>query len=527
MLPKLIITVILMNLSFFIVQISADISNILGYTLRSFFSNIGNQIADPNLGFQAEGFSYIAPLVLAGGLAGGGAVVASGGFSAALVALLPVLLAGLIALIMIFFILIARQVLLILLTVLAPLAFLAYLLPNTEKWFTKWYKTLFALLMVFPVVGIIFGISGLASQIVTGAMNTDSGSVLGQIIGAAIMTLPLFFVPVILKKSLDSIPAISGKINSLGSKFSGKATGSAKDRLGKSYMGQKAAYNRKQADIRRAQIQGGTYSGRFGRFNPRNLASGAFAGVNASSLSGRFGDQKAASGAQMTQAQEEEDIKNAAALQASLSSSQRLRLAQGLDALDSSGRAVVKASRAHTRAALREYGKYASADDAHKLMESVAGTTGADRLAYGSDLASALSANAGLKQSAPWIGGATLAGLTDDAKSKADFEAEKLSTEALAAGKISASQVASMGAADIDGMREKANGALTKATAALSSARTQDDIDKANAAIAQANTAKEVLKSIGAQIQSDNQLRQQVPDNSTKAASIDSLAQIT
>ena len=515
MLPKLIITVILMNLSFFIVQIAADLSNILGYSLKSFFGTISEQYDVLNVAsFDTTNgiFSGIALTVLGG--AGAAAVVGSaGGISGALVAFLPILLAGLIALIMIFFILIARQVLLILLTVLAPIAFLAYLLPNTEKWFTRWYKTLIALLMVFPIVGLVYGASDLASQVIGSAMQD---SLLGSAIGAAVITLPLFLVPIILKKSLDSIPALSGKINSLGSRFSGKATGSAKDSLGKSYMGQKAAYNRKQADIRRAQIQGGSGTG---------LRSRMYGAFNASSVSGRFGDQAAARGAQIAQSQEEENIKNAAALLSGLTSTQMSDLAKGNSIVDSNGR-TIKADRHTRRAALREAGKYATADDAHELMKSVAGTTGADRLSYGNDLVSALSANAGLKQSAPWIGGATYGSLTDETRTSADFEARKLSTEALSAGKISASQVASMGAGDIDGMRVKANDALTEATAALSSARTQEEIDKANAAIAQANTAKDVLRSIGVQVEKDGQLKQQVPENSTKAASIHDLTLI-
>lgn len=42
----------------------------------------------------------------------------------------------------------------------------AYLLPNTEQWFTKWRKTFVALLIVFPVIGVLYGASTLASDVV-------------------------------------------------------------------------------------------------------------------------------------------------------------------------------------------------------------------------------------------------------------------------------------------------------------------------------------------------------------------------
>src|SRR5690606_20151629 len=57
-------------------------------------------------------------------------------------ALLPILISALAAVVTVFVVLAMRQALIILLIVISPLAFVAFLLPNTEGLFKKWYKLL-------------------------------------------------------------------------------------------------------------------------------------------------------------------------------------------------------------------------------------------------------------------------------------------------------------------------------------------------------------------------------------------------
>ncbi|QQR51771.1 hypothetical protein IPF89_04465 [Candidatus Saccharibacteria bacterium] len=88
----------------------------------------------------------------------------------------PVVLAALLALALTVLILIGRQALIILLIVISPLAFVAYLLPNTENLFKKWYKLFSTLLLLFPIVALVFGASKLASTILSAAANGVSGT---------------------------------------------------------------------------------------------------------------------------------------------------------------------------------------------------------------------------------------------------------------------------------------------------------------------------------------------------------------
>lgn len=237
MLPRLIIAAVLVNVSFIICQLAVDLSNILGYSIDGAIAGIGNSIPITGgpVDQSATGIPVLSELAT-GILAMTGAAVV---LYALLSVYIPVVLAAVIALVMILFLLIARQALIVILIVLAPLAFLAFLLPNTEKLFIQWRKMFTALLLLFPIIALVFGISKLASTILSTSFSTDLGgddatnSMWGQIIGAAILILPLFVVPVLLKKSLDGIPVLG----QLANRWSGKANSRLGSKIKDSYRG--------------------------------------------------------------------------------------------------------------------------------------------------------------------------------------------------------------------------------------------------------------------------------------------------
>ena len=165
MLPRLIIAAILVNVSFWVCSLAVDLSNIGGSSLKALFDTIGQGLSLPNAdngfnsGTQWQG--------IVGGLLGG-TVLLGAALYIGLSALIPVLLACLIAILAVFLVLIIRQALIILLIVISPLAFVAYLLPNTESLFTRWRRLFTTLLILYPVVSLIFGAAALASKIVMG-----------------------------------------------------------------------------------------------------------------------------------------------------------------------------------------------------------------------------------------------------------------------------------------------------------------------------------------------------------------------
>lgn len=255
LLPRLIIAAVLVNISYYICQIAVDLSNILGWSLKDLLEGIATQSQIPTASHWASNggqFGNIALDVLA---IGGGAVGLGIMAWTSLATLIPILLAALVALVMILFILVARQALIILLIVISPLAFVAFLLPNTEDWFKKWQKAFTAMLMLFPIIALVFGMSSLASYILQGAFASTGIHMFAQIIAAAVMALPLFVVPGLLKKALDGVGTIGGKLTALGNKWGGAAGDKYKNSAFNKYQeGQKAD--------ERARIATGNYAGR-------------------------------------------------------------------------------------------------------------------------------------------------------------------------------------------------------------------------------------------------------------------------
>lgn len=218
MLPRLVIAAVLVNVSYLVCQVVVDLSNILGYSLSSFLQSLTTAPV-PTFGPSQAG--ALDGLVFEVVAVATGAIV---WFS--LATLIPVLIAAVVALVMILFILVARQAIIIMLVVISPLAFVAFLLPNTEDWFKKWRKALMSMLMLFPIIALVFGMSKLSSSIIGNAINssTGSGDNMGQIIAAGVLVLPLFVVPGLLKKSIDAVGGIGGKLAGLGDR-AGKSLG--------------------------------------------------------------------------------------------------------------------------------------------------------------------------------------------------------------------------------------------------------------------------------------------------------------
>lgn len=166
MLPRLVVAAILVNVSFWVCAIAVDLSNIAGTSIKALFDGIaqGFSLPDANSGLATSNRWQ----GLVGGLLSGTVLIGAALFIG-LSALLPVLVACLFAILVVFIALIIRQALIVLLIVISPLAFVAYLLPNTENLFTRWRRMFTLFLLMFPIIALIFGASALASKIVMGS----------------------------------------------------------------------------------------------------------------------------------------------------------------------------------------------------------------------------------------------------------------------------------------------------------------------------------------------------------------------
>lgn len=301
MLPRLIIAAILVNLSFYICQIAVDLSNIIGVSLNGFLAspslNPGGAVAS---GWWSGNNTWTSTLGKVG-VIGIGIVAVSMG---ALAFLIPALLSAIVALAMILFILIGRQAIIILLVIISPLAFVAYLLPNTEKLFKKWQTTLTSMLLLFPIVAFVAGVSKLAANILTPIFNDNPDGrirLIGTIAANAIVVLPLFIIPGLLKKALDGVGGIGAKLNGLSDKW-GKSAGSkwTDSKLNKHMIGERA--NKK------ARIEGGVYEGgKYGKYNP-NVWRSRLHKELVNKNTGKYGDKMAAMGVSQADKYNDENV---------------------------------------------------------------------------------------------------------------------------------------------------------------------------------------------------------------------------
>lgn len=279
MLPRLIIAALLVNLSFFVCQIGVDLSNVLGYSIKETLEGIGHGIkaTAEAVNPDSSGIDFTSMLIAIfaiNSLASGGSIMM---MQAALILFLIIMIGALIAIIMTVLMLIGRLPLIIILTVLSPLAFVAFMLPNTKNVFTQWAKLYFALLMMFPLISLVFGLGSLTAAIITTSFAVTGvaafDDVILQIIGMGVQLLPLFFVPFALKKLMGGMGALGGAMAALSNKASsaGKAVGGAAKAGGRALakrgfnegLGRMA--NSRFGNTKRGRFIGGVLSGRGSR----------------------------------------------------------------------------------------------------------------------------------------------------------------------------------------------------------------------------------------------------------------------
>ena len=199
--PRLVVSAILVNISFYITALAIDISNVLGYSIQDVFNGIRETMFnmtndDLNNSVLTETWTAVTAIILAGGgvLAGGMYFAAAGG----LYLLIPLLLGLLLTIIFVVVVLAARQAIIIILVIIAPLAFVANLLPNTEKWFEKWKDLFMTMLIFFPAFSLVFGGSQLAGQII---IQNAGDNIIMLLFGMAVQIAPLVITPLLLKLS--------------------------------------------------------------------------------------------------------------------------------------------------------------------------------------------------------------------------------------------------------------------------------------------------------------------------------------
>ena len=230
-LPKLIITAILVNFSYLIMGVLIDLSQIVGNGIGVLIRSVAADGMDVDASTRASAtISTIAGAVIgvagavgAGAAIGGTITGVAGAASAGTIAaglvggpaiILPVVMFIITSLISVFFgfiMLTIRQAAIIMVVVLAPLAMALYALPNTAAITKKYFSIVKALLMLYPMFIFATSAGALASSIIIGT-STD---LLMMIVGGLLNVLPYFAIPSMTSKSLAGLGAITGAFDKM------------------------------------------------------------------------------------------------------------------------------------------------------------------------------------------------------------------------------------------------------------------------------------------------------------------------
>ena len=211
LLPKVIIAAILVNISFIIVQLAVDLANIIGTSLYDLLKGMA-----PNNDLGWGALLNLVGIILAGGAVGTaafGLAALSGtlGIGVIYYMILPFAAMAALGLITALLTLIFRQAAIPVLAIIAPLAFVAYLLPNTESWFKKWMKLMMGMLMMYPLAALVFGGAYFASRTIIG----DGTNFWNFLIGLIMLALPLFSLPFIARQGGPMLSKVGGALNGL------------------------------------------------------------------------------------------------------------------------------------------------------------------------------------------------------------------------------------------------------------------------------------------------------------------------
>ena len=224
-LPKLIIAAVMINLSYLICILAVDLSNMIGNGIQQLFNMYkGAEHISIAVNGTTVNVENIAVTALSALFAGVWSAVSQGGGPALILALVVAALTIVVSILTLFLLLAAREAAIVVLTVASPVAFACYMLPNTKSVFDKWFKFMKALLLLYPICGLLVGGGNFVSKLLLSSGAGENGffsAFMAMVIGVA----PIFFIPSAIRGSMSALGKIGEGINKFTAGAKSKAMG--------------------------------------------------------------------------------------------------------------------------------------------------------------------------------------------------------------------------------------------------------------------------------------------------------------
>jgi hypothetical protein len=196
-LPRLIFAAIAITLSWQLMQFFVELTNALGYGVRWL-------IFQPFVRAGISQISLSGGALVATNLVTGAAIIALSVFG-----LLTFAATAALAVLVAFLTLIARQLLIIILIIIAPIAIIAYVLPNTQGVYKLWWSSFSKALLMFPLIAAFIA----SGRVFAAVANNSNDNFVGQLMGFAAYFAPYFLIPMTFRFAGGAISAIGGFVN--------------------------------------------------------------------------------------------------------------------------------------------------------------------------------------------------------------------------------------------------------------------------------------------------------------------------
>lgn len=226
-LPRFIIAAILINISYFAMQLVVDISNILGATLLELITST------VELNLEDVGWAKLVGTIIAGGTVTGATIAGVAiagvviGIGSMLMFVLLTIIPAIIGIVAGVLALWFRGAVIPILAILAPIAFVAWILPNTQSLFDKWRKVFTGLVLLYPMAAIYYGALKFTALTILG--NGDAGA-FEHLTGLALLFIGSFVIFGIALKSNSIMSMMMGKMSGALNKVSNPLTNKLSER---------------------------------------------------------------------------------------------------------------------------------------------------------------------------------------------------------------------------------------------------------------------------------------------------------
>jgi hypothetical protein len=235
MLPKVVIAVILINLSYFIIQLLVEVSNLVGHGVYAIIVNASkvdqiNPASIVNLYRLTTDSTNLLTII----------TFIVGVFLWLITMLLQLLILS------------GRDAILIITTVTAPIIAILYFLPGSKKLTSLWSKGLMFSLTLFPMTALVYAMGRLGYQL----SITSSTDFVSGLVSHTILVLPMIFTPYLAFKLGKGIPVISAGLSKLSTYAMQRASGTYKPK-----EGSRLWYKQKRLEDIDKQVRAGQYAG--------------------------------------------------------------------------------------------------------------------------------------------------------------------------------------------------------------------------------------------------------------------------